>query len=251
MVCKRPELPFWSTSVPAPGWAPAVSGLRGAETVRSRRGRADSAAYDAASRPPAPYLTAPGATLNGSRTYLGDGHGAGQASGLDQAGGLGQAGELGQAGGLDGAGGGPVVPQAGPQQPAPHAGRFALKNWRVRSRLLLLVLLPTLAALILGGFSVVASARSALAYQRVEQFSRLGGEITSLVQALQAEREDTIRYITMGPAGGGRGAPAAAAASQLAVLTQDRDVTDRLAARVRSGAPPIRRPYPARGPPGG
>ena len=138
-----------------------------------------------------------------------------------------------------------MVPQAGPQQPAPHAGRFALKNWRVRSRLLLLVLLPTLAALILGGFSVVASARSALAYQRVEQFSRLGGEITSLVQALQAEREDTIRYITMGPSGGGRGAAAAAAASQLAVLTQDRDATDRLAARVRSGAATIGSSYPS------
>jgi signal transduction histidine kinase len=213
--------------------------------VRSRRGRADSAAYDAASRPPAPYLTAPGATLNGSRTYLGDGHGAGPASDLDQAGGLGQAGELGQARGLDGAGGGPAVPQPGPQQPAPNAGRFALKNWRVRSRLLLLVLLPTLAALILGGFSVVASARSALAYQRVEQFSGLGGEITNLVQALQAEREDTIRYITMGPSGGGRGAPAATAASQLAVLTQDRDATDRLAARVRSGAATIGSSYPS------
>src|SRR3984957_10884765 len=245
MVCKRPELPFWSTSVPAPGWAPAVSGLRGAETVRSRRGRADSAAYDAASRPPAPYLTAPGATLNGSRTYLGDGHGAGQASGLDEAGGLGQAGELGQARGLDGAGGGPVVPQGAPQQPAPNAGRFALKNWRVRSRLLLLVLLPTLAALILGGFSVVASARSALACQRVEQFSRLGGQITNLVQALQAEREDTIRYITMGPSGGGRGTPAATAAPQLAVLTQDRQATARLAARVRSGAATIGSSYPA------
>src|ERR1700722_1960302 len=158
MVCQRPELPFWSTSVPAARWAPAVSGLRGAETVRSRRGRADSAAYDAAGRPP-PYLTAPGATLNGSRRYLGDGHGTGQAGGLDeaaelgQAGGLGQAGELGGARGLDGAAaaGGTVAPRVGLQRPAQSAGRFALKNWRVRSRLLLLVLLPTLAALILGG----------------------------------------------------------------------------------------------------
>jgi signal transduction histidine kinase len=221
--------------------------------VRSRRGRADSAAYHAASRAPAPYLTAPGATLNGSRTYLGDGHGTGPAGGLDEAaelgraGGPGQAGELGEARGLDGAAAadGAVVPQAGPQRPAQNAGRFALKNWRVRSRLLLLVLLPTLAALILGGFSVVGSARSALAYQRVEQFSRLGGEITNLVQALQAEREDTIRYITMGPSGGGRGAPAATAASQLAVLAQDRDATDRLAARVRSGAATIGSSYPS------
>jgi signal transduction histidine kinase len=138
-----------------------------------------------------------------------------------------------------------VVPQVTLPRPAQNAGRFALKNWRVRSRLLLLVLLPTLAALILGGFSVVASARSALAYQRVEQFSRLGGEITNLVQALQAEREDTIRYITMGPSGGGRGAAAATAAPQLAVLAPDRQATDLLAARVRSGAATIGSSYPA------
>ena len=115
----------------------------------------------------------------------------------------------------------------------------------MRSRLLLLVLLPTLAAVILGGVSVVSSARSALAYQRVEQFSRLGGQITNLIQALQAEREDTIRYITMGPAGGGRGSPGAAAGPQLAVLAQDRQATDQLARRVRSGAATIGRSYPA------
>ncbi len=131
------------------------------------------------------------------------------------------------------------------QAPPPKAFRlFALKNWRVRSRLLLLVLLPTLAAVILGGVSVVSSARSALAYQRVEQFSRLGGEITNLVQALQAEREDTIKFITMGQAGG-RGSPGAAAAPQLAVLAQDRRATNQLAARVRSGAAGIGRSYPA------
>jgi signal transduction histidine kinase len=138
-----------------------------------------------------------------------------------------------------------VIPQFSPAAAAPpKTSRLALKNWRVRSRLLLLVLLPTLAAVILGGVSVVSSARSALAYQRVEQFSRLGGQITSLIQALQAEREDTIRYITMGPAGG-RGSPAAAAGPQLAVLAQDRQATDQLARRVRSGAVTIGRSYPA------
>ena len=221
--------------------------------MRSRRGRADSAAYDIDSRPPAPYLTAPGATLNGSRTYLGDSHGSGQAGGLGQPGergqpgGLGQSGELGETRGLGDpeAADSAMVPQVGPPPPVQNSGRLALKNWRVRSRLLLLVLLPTLAALILGGFSVVASTRSALAYQRVEQFSRLGGEITNLVQALQAEREDTIRYITMGASGGGRGAAAAIAAPQLAVLAQDRLATDRLAARVRSGAATIGSSYPA------
>src|SRR5215467_14379677 len=129
----------------------------------------------------------------------------------------------------------------GEQKPS----RYALKNWRVRSRLLLLVVLPTLSAVILGGVAVAASIRSAAAYQRVEQFSRLGGEITGLIQALQTEREDTIRYITMGPAGGGRGAPPGESGPELAVLAQDDRATGVLAARVRNLAGHIGAAYPA------
>ncbi len=185
---------------------------------------------------------APDTALSGSRTYVGGGAPAG--------GGAGAGGRAGAGGGTGtwGAADSAVIPQFSPATAAaPPAGtsRLALKNWRVRSRLLLLVLLPTLAAVILGGVSVVSSARSALAYQRVEQFSRLGGQITNLIQSLQAEREDAIRYITMGPAGGGRGSPGAAAGPQLAVLAQDRQATDRLARRVRSGAATIGRSYPA------
>jgi signal transduction histidine kinase len=134
-----------------------------------------------------------------------------------------------------------------PPAPAPagHGFEHALKNWRVRSRLRLLVVLPALAAVILGGISVTSSARSAVAYQRVEQFSRLGGEITNLIQALQVEREDTIRFITMGPGGGGRGAPSGAAAPEQAVLAQDYRATGQLAARVRTLAGTIGASYPA------
>ncbi len=197
---------------------------------------------DPASRPLA--LIAPDAALSGGRTYFSGGApaaggGAGSGSGPGAAGGTGGPGAEAEP---DSA----VIPPSSPASAAaPRTSRLALKNWRVRSRLLLLVLLPTLAAVILGGVSVVSSARSALAYQRVEQFSRLGGQITSLIQALQAEREDTIRYITMGPAGGGRGSPGAAAGPQLAVLAQDRQATDQLARRVRSGAAAIGRSYPA------
>jgi signal transduction histidine kinase len=129
--------------------------------------------------------------------------------------------------------------------PTRQAFRYALKNWRVQSRLRLLVLLPALAAVILGGVSVVSSARSAVAYQRVERFSRLGGEITDLIQALQAERDDTIKYITIGPGAGGRGSVSLAAAPELAVLAQDDRATDQLAARVRSLAGTIGQSYPA------
>jgi signal transduction histidine kinase len=114
----------------------------------------------------------------------------------------------------------------------------------VRSRLLLLVVLPTLAAMTLGAVSVASSARSAVAYQRVERFSQLGGQIANLIQALQAEREDTIRYLTMGPSGGGRGAPGAAATPELAVLAKDHRATDQLAVRVQTGAAGIGAAYP-------
>jgi signal transduction histidine kinase len=134
----------------------------------------------------------------------------------------------------------PTVPA-----PAGHAFEHALKNWRVRSRLRLLVVLPALAAVILGGISVTSSARSAVAFQRVEQFSRLGGEITNLSQALQVEREDTIRFITMGPGGGGRGSSSAVAAPEQAVLAQDYRATGQLAARVRALAGTIGTSYPA------
>jgi len=187
-------------------------------------------------------LAAPVAALSGSGTYSGDGG----ASGGTPGGALGSA--PGSAPGSARVADSATIPRvSGPAAAAlpQAASRFALKNWRVRSRLLLLVLLPTLAAVILGGVSVVSSARRALAYQRVEQFSRLGGEITSLVGALQAEREDTIRYVTMGPAAGGRGSPGTAGALQVAVLAKDRRSTDRLAARVRSGAATIGPTYPA------
>jgi signal transduction histidine kinase len=129
-------------------------------------------------------------------------------------------------------------------EPEQKASRYALKNWRVRSRLLLLVVLPTLSAVILGGVAVAASIRSAAAYQRIEQFSRLGGEITGLVQALQTEREDTIRFITMGAAGG-RGAPPRRSGPELAVLAQDDHATGVLAAGVRNLAGRIGGAYPA------
>jgi signal transduction histidine kinase len=132
-----------------------------------------------------------------------------------------------------------------PTPPARKAFRYALKDWRVRSRLLLLVVLPTSAAVILGGFSMASSVRSATAYQRVEQFSRLGGEITRLIQALQTEREDCIRYITMGPAGGGRGSPRVVALPALAVLAQDYRATNQFAGRVRTMAGTIGSSYPA------
>jgi hypothetical protein len=130
--------------------------------------------------------------------------------------------------------------QAGaPPPPAPHRpSRRELKNWRVRSRLILLVVIPTVTAVILGGTRIVSFVQSALAYQRVEQLAGLSGKITGLTQALQNEREDTIRYIVLGTNGGradalsAKPSVAAQAALEIQALNQDYRVTSGWASQV-------------------
>ena len=51
--------------------------------------------------------------------------------------------------------------------------RRALKNWRVRSRLVLLIAIPTLTAVVLGGAGILSYARSATADERVQQLAAL------------------------------------------------------------------------------
>ena len=92
-------------------------------------------------------------------------------------------------------------PSAVADGPRPGSRR-ALKNWRVRSRLLLLVVIPTVTAVLLGGIRIGSSVQSALAYQRVVRLANLNGKIIGLVQALQSERLDTITFITLGDNGG-------------------------------------------------
>src|SRR5258706_9918250 len=82
----------------------------------------------------------------------------------------------------------------GAASPSRAASRRALKNWRVRSRLFLLVIIPTIAAVVLGGIRISSAVQSALVDQRVLQMANLNGKITGLANALQREREDTVRF---------------------------------------------------------
>jgi signal transduction histidine kinase len=101
--------------------------------------------------------------------------------------------------------------------------------------LLLLVIIPVLAAVTLGGIRIASSAQSAFAYQRVVQLANLNGKIIGLEQALQQERQDTITFIALG-ANGGRAAPRSPSSRlQLRVLSHgDYAVSSRWAAQVKS-----------------
>jgi signal transduction histidine kinase len=124
----------------------------------------------------------------------------------------------------------------GPHQQAPvsrRAARGGLKNWRVRSRLLLLITIPTVTAVVLGGIRIASSVQSALAYQRVHQLAVLSSDVANLVERLQAERDQTAYFIAEGRAGGRAVSGGSGATGLQVVITQRRD-TEKAAAVVEA-----------------
>jgi len=132
--------------------------------------------------------------------------------------------------------GGHRAPLRRERREARPASRSALKNWRVRWRLLALVLIPTITAVAAGGIFIASSVQSALVYQRVVTLANLSGTITGLVQALQNERQDTVRFIVLGSSGGRGASPSSATAAglDLKLLSQDDAVTDGWASQVKT-----------------
>ena len=131
------------------------------------------------------------------------------------------------------------------------ASHYALKNWRVRSRLLLLISIPTMTAVVLGGIRIASSIQSAYASQRVETLASLGQEITVLAQALEDERDQTVFYIAMSGQGGRADGLStlpdvrSKAALQLSVIQRAFSSTDQSVSRVRAVAGQINGSYAA------
>ena len=131
---------------------------------------------------------------------------------------------------------------AHPGQAAGGGSRRALKNWRVRSRLVLLIAIPTLTAVVLGGTGILSYARSATADGRVQQLATLSANVTILAQRLEDERDQTVRYIGLGISNqGGRGTLKSGGAAELKVVKQQQALTDETASVVRGRAEPDQR----------
>jgi len=134
------------------------------------------------------------------------------------------------------------------------SSRRALKNWRVRSRLFLLVIVPTTAAVVLGGIRISSAVQSALVYQRVVTMANLNAKIIGLAGALQRERADTVEFIVLGgttppngpnPGTSGRGTKPSQSAFETALLDQDHAVSSGWANQVTGLADSIDGSYPA------
>ena len=135
---------------------------------------------------------------------------------------------------------------SGPRPALPasrRATRRALKNWHVRSRLLLLIIIPTLAAIGLGGFSIASSIRSAESYQRVFTLATLGQRVAVLAQALEDERDTTAGFIGMGTSGGRGFKHAAQYANEQSVIQSAYQSTNHAEAQLRSVADEVNGSY--------
>src|SRR5438477_12923221 len=72
---------------------------------------------------------------------------------------------------------------------------FTLRNWPVSWRLFAVFMLTLAMGLVFGGLRVSAAVDSAAQFSRVSQLANLGQQVTSLMQALEDERDETCRSL--------------------------------------------------------
>ncbi|WP_344057114.1 sensor histidine kinase [Sphaerisporangium rubeum] len=77
----------------------------------------------------------------------------------------------------------------------------ALRNWRVRTRLIALILVPTLVAVLLGGLRVYGSIQSASEYERLRTVAEFGINLADLVHEIDLERDLSVRFVANGRRG--------------------------------------------------
>ena len=73
--------------------------------------------------------------------------------------------------------------------------RWRLQNWRLRTKLLVVLLIPTILALILGSIRVSADVSNLTDAQRLAKQVQLQVSVADLVQQLQRERDLTAQFV--------------------------------------------------------
>jgi signal transduction histidine kinase len=117
---------------------------------------------------------------------------------------------------------------------------WQLRNWRIRWRLVSLVLIPTLAAIVLGGFRLQTARDTAASSARIGQLAILGSDVTALADAVEDERDLTAGYIATA-----QGGQTAVADRLLGELASQYKVTGIHLAAVEKQAGQIGPSYPA------
>jgi Nitrate and nitrite sensing/HAMP domain len=72
---------------------------------------------------------------------------------------------------------------------------FGLRHWRVRSKLIAVLVIPAVAFLVLASFGIGSSVRNAQAFSEGNRQAELAREVTALVHELQSERDLSAGFI--------------------------------------------------------
>ncbi|NYH79121.1 signal transduction histidine kinase [Actinopolyspora biskrensis] len=78
------------------------------------------------------------------------------------------------------------------------SGGLRMRNWRLRTKLLVVLLVPTVAALVFGAFQVVSDYNQAQQLLKIRQQVTLDASADNVVQELQRERDLTVAHIAAG-----------------------------------------------------
>lgn len=81
----------------------------------------------------------------------------------------------------------------------PRRGSPGLRRWGIRPKLVAVVLIPTIAALVLGGLRMASALGTSASYARSESLARVLPQVDALVDALQAERDQTVGALSAPP----------------------------------------------------
>ena len=110
-----------------------------------------------------------------------------------------------------------------------NAGRRAIRDWPVQSRLLAVIVLALVMGLVFGGLRVVGAVSNAEQFGRASALARLGEQVVVLLQDLENERDQT--------AGVTAGANPAELRALIAVTNSQAAVVQRVASAIGPGFP--------------
>jgi signal transduction histidine kinase len=86
-------------------------------------------------------------------------------------------------------------PQRGDAADSQTGGPWRLRNWRLRTKLLVVLLIPTLTVLVLVGFRVRQDLARATQLAQLAAHGRVDDAIADVVHQIQRERDVTVRFV--------------------------------------------------------
>jgi signal transduction histidine kinase len=107
-----------------------------------------------------------------------------------------------------------------PTQPTGRrTARWRLSNWRLRWKLLIVLLVPLITAVALGALRVSSQLQNARVYDRISEQVTLAESLDEVIDAVQKEREQVTLFVTSGGSPGSPPGGAATAQSDAEVLS--------------------------------